>query len=277
MIPPTFDEDGIAAYSKFGTKTGLCVWKLQHELRQARFIYSSATSVSRPSALAPFSRLGLWSTGDAPELDTHPFSSFDDFFKLMVGEKKKINESSQRVMDRTEMVVRETANAGHLIARNLSFANTSFALKQIAIEDNVIEAYDKATTFWGKLLKFKIYALATLKKHDPDDNDSAEVRKGKTVLTMQFWAAHQRFFKAMMVATKTPYLIRRAKSRFYLSIFFFFLTNSLTLFFFFLLFFFFFSFFCFRIVRAGASTSTRVVVYWASGGRRGNERSEKRW
>ena len=63
LIPPKKDESGMGQFvsNKASTKVGMAVHSMQLALPSCRILYSSATGMSRPKAIAPFMRLGLWS------------------------------------------------------------------------------------------------------------------------------------------------------------------------------------------------------------------------
>ena len=61
LIPPKKEGSGNWESNKASTKVGMAVHSMQLALPSCRILYSSATGMSRPKAIAPFMRLGLWS------------------------------------------------------------------------------------------------------------------------------------------------------------------------------------------------------------------------
>ena len=156
--------------------------------------------------IAPFMRLGLWNSGPS-ETSTTPFTSFQDFMEVVSPGK----ESQAVAMGRMEVVARELSTEGMYVSRSLAFNDTEFTNVFVDIPNSVRASYDRATVFWTRLVKFLETTIDMAKKHDPDDEGQVEPKVISTRLSAIVWGAHQRFFKSMMLSTKMPYLIQRAK------------------------------------------------------------------
>jgi hypothetical protein len=98
LVPPN-PRTGLS--SKSSTQVGNAVHQMQLRVPNCRILYSSATGMSRPKAIAPFMRLGLWNDGPA-ETSTTPFTSFHDFMAVISPGR----ESQSVAMGRMEIVAR---------------------------------------------------------------------------------------------------------------------------------------------------------------------------
>jgi hypothetical protein len=170
--------------------------------------------MSSPNAVAPFLRIGWWGTGQGEEICT-PFATFSEFAEQISGSaSSSTNDMSAAAMGRMEMAARELAKET-MLSRTLALENAAFEVISVNVGENHQRMYDRATSFWTKLIKFFDATFATMKAFDFDLGgavvDQARTKKSMRVLTMQMWGAHQKFFKSLMVSTKIPYLIQRAK------------------------------------------------------------------
>ena len=202
LVPPN-PRNGMMAASKSSTKVGNAVHQMQLQVPSCRILYSSATGMSRPKAIAPFMRLGLWNDGPA-ETSTTPFTSFHDFMDVISPGR----ESQSVAMGRMEVVARELSTDGIYVSRSLAFNDTEFATKYVDIPIESKNGYDEATKFWTRLVIYLETTINTLFKHDPEGDSGAS--DSKKYLNAIVWGCHQRFFKSMMLSTKMSYLTKRA-------------------------------------------------------------------
>eukprot|EP00795_Rhopilema_esculentum_P015446 gene15447-6694_t len=166
------------------TKTGLTVLQLQDRLPKARVVYCSATGASEPKNMAYMNRLGIWGAGT-------PFREFGDF----------IQSVEKRGVGAMELVAMEMKHRGMYIARQLSFAGTSFDVREIPLSDQFIDMYNASVKLW---------ADAREKFEKAADLISLDGHVRKTVWG-QFWSAHQRFFKYLCIAAKVKKVVSIAK------------------------------------------------------------------
>ena len=88
--------------------------------------------------------------------------------------------------------MRYTCSLGLCISRQLSFTNVQFQIKEIPLTQAYIEVYNTSCELW---IECKQKFLVALRLLDFDN------RKFKVVMAL-FWAAHQRFFKYLCIASK---------------------------------------------------------------------------
>eukprot|EP00960_Hanusia_phi_P033852 750679-Hanusia_phi.AAC.2 len=162
------------------TKTSKCVIEIQKRLPLARVVYSSATGVTELGNLAYCERLGLW--GDACT-----FSNFEQFLSTV----------SRRGVFFLEMLAMELKRIGAYVSRGLSFQNAEFHTVELKLNHRQRHIYDEAASLW-------LDVRLALQEAIPATNSPARV------LT-NYWSAHQRFFRQLILAMKVDYISAEAK------------------------------------------------------------------
>ncbi|XP_067135258.1 protein strawberry notch homolog 1-like isoform X1 [Centruroides vittatus] len=166
------------------TKTGLTVLELQNKLPKARVVYASATGASEPKNMAYMTRLGLWGEGTT-------FREFNDF----------ISAVEKRGVGAMELVAMDMKLRGLYMARQLSFQGVTFRIEEIPLCKDFIRMYDDSVKLWVEA-RAKFQEAAELM-----DGDS----RTKKTMWCQFWAAHQRFFKYLCIASKVKHVVSIAR------------------------------------------------------------------
>lgn len=157
------------------TKTGITVLQLQDLLPKARVVYCSATGASEPKNMAYMNRLGIWGSGT-------PFPEFNDF----------IQSVEKRGVGAMELVAMDMKLRGMYIARQLSFAGTSFDVREVTLSDDFVDMYNASVKLWSEARE-KMEKAAEMLSLD------GQIKKR---IWGQFWSAHQRFFKYLCIAAK---------------------------------------------------------------------------
>ena len=148
------------------TKTGLAVLHLQEKLPQAAVLYSSATGATEPNNLSYMTRLwGYQQTNELVELIKEPQN------KMAL-----------------ELAAMSLKASGSYFARTLSYHGAEFQLSRVRVAHRFIAMYDRSTMFWTML--YRLMSILSAKGSN---------------WRAQYWSAHQRFFRSMMVAAKVPY------------------------------------------------------------------------
>lgn len=162
------------------SQTARAVVELQEAVPDARVLYSSATGASEPKNLAYMTRLFDSSQG-ASEMIT-----------LLEGSRLGACELAAMSMKAT----------GSYLSRTLSYKDAEFGLVKAIVTDQMEIMYDRAVMMWDMLWR----VVNTVQSME-----AANMRlmglKGKGTgrfLKGQFWGAHQRFFKQMLMAAKIP-------------------------------------------------------------------------
>jgi len=153
------------------TKTALCAVELQQRIPNARILYASATGASTPSNLAYMVRLG-----------TFGMPTFKDLLD-------SLNKSGLGSMELFAMGLKAT---GAYVCRCLSYQGAEFELATVQLTPQMRAMYDKSTLFWNLLHR-------VFKASSPKASTMA-----------QFWGAHQRFYRQMILAAKVPALAKMA-------------------------------------------------------------------
>ncbi|KAK9811987.1 hypothetical protein WJX73_006484 [Symbiochloris irregularis] len=186
------------------TKVGAKVLGLQMRLSKARIVYCSATGASEPRQMGYMVRLGLWGPANPS------FNSFPDFMAAM----------GSRGMAALELVAMDMKAQGMYVCRTLSFAGTEFQMVQAQLEPEMVRMYGQAARMWGALRREFLYALEQLggagkvgstSGTGGGPNGGGVQRKQSSPLWRSFWAAHQRFFRHMCMASKVPCLVRMSQ------------------------------------------------------------------
>uniref|UniRef100_A0A7S3QMH8 Strawberry notch AAA domain-containing protein n=1 Tax=Dunaliella tertiolecta TaxID=3047 RepID=A0A7S3QMH8_DUNTE len=150
------------------TMTGLAVDILQTLLPKARVLYSSATGASEPQNMMYMRRVGSYGFADMKEMIT------------------SLNKSGLGGVEMFAMGLKAT---GAYLCRTLSYRDAEFRLETIDIDPAFKILYDRSTQFWSLL-------LSVLRNLPRGENGGRDPRKGL------FWAAHQRFYKGLLIAAK---------------------------------------------------------------------------
>ena len=166
------------------TKTGLTVKDLQNKLPNARVVYASATGASEPKNMAYMVRLGLWGPGTS-------FTTFNDF----------VNAIEKRGVGAMEIVAMDMKLRGMYIARQLSFHGVSFRIETAYLDDEFKRMYNDSVRLWVRALNWFSEAIG----YQTSENSV------KVHTMAQFWAAHQRFFKYLCIASKVKLAVRLAR------------------------------------------------------------------
>ncbi|KAK4336681.1 hypothetical protein RND71_044107 [Anisodus tanguticus] len=172
------------AGSNKSTKTGLKVLELQNKLPKARIVYASATGATEPKNMAYMVRLGLWGKGTS-------FKEFSDF----------ISTVEKRGVGAMELVAIDMKLRGIYIARQLSFQGVQFRIEEIKLSKDFLKIYDDCVALWTDAKNKFERALELM-----EDENSI-----KKAVWAQFWAAHQRFFKYLCIASKVPHVVKTCK------------------------------------------------------------------
>ena len=162
------------------SQTARAVVELQEAVPNARILYSSATGASEPKNLAYMTRLFDSSQG-ASEMIT-----------LLEGSRLGACELAAMSMKAT----------GSYLSRTLSYKDAEFGLVKAMVTDQMVIMYDRAVMMWDMLWR----VVNTVQSMEAS-NMRLMGLKGKGTgrfLKSQFWGAHQRFFKQMLMAAKIP-------------------------------------------------------------------------
>lgn len=171
------------------SKVGAKVLELQTRLPQARIVYCSATGASEPRQMGYMVRLGLWGAANPS------FPAFADFMAAM----------GSRGMAALELVAMDMKAQGMYVCRTLSFAGADFEMVRAELEPDMQRMYCEAAHMWGALRREFLFALEQMGGADRG------TRKQGSPLWRFFWAAHQRFFRHMCMASKVPCLVRMSQ------------------------------------------------------------------
>jgi hypothetical protein len=162
------------------SQTARAVVELQEAVPNARILYSSATGASEPKNLAYMTRLFDSSQG-ASEMIT-----------LLEGSRLGACELAAMSMKAT----------GSYLSRTLSYKDAEFGLVKAMVTDQMVIMYDRAVMMWDML-----WRVVNTVQNMEASNMRLMGLKGKGTgrfLKGQFWGAHQRFFKQMLMAAKIP-------------------------------------------------------------------------
>ena len=165
------------------TKTALAVVALQRAIPDARVVYCSATGASEPKNLAYMTRL-----------HAHGFSSVEGM----------LNTLTESGMGALEMFALGLKATGSYLCRSLSYAGAEFELQNCELTDEMAAMYDRSCAFWQMLHNvFNTAATGRIA-------EGQRMEKASSVKWAQFWGAHQRFFRQMLLSAKVPHLARLA-------------------------------------------------------------------
>lgn len=166
------------------TKTGQMVLELQRRLPKARVVYASATGATEPKNMGYMTRLGIWGPGT-------PFDDFNHFVQTV----------EKRGVGAMELVAIDLKMRGMYVARQLSFKGVSFRIEHVPLSREFIRIYNCCCRLW---------VSAKIKFEKALDLMGADPQVSKSVWT-QFWAAHQRFFKYLCIASKVKFAVAFVK------------------------------------------------------------------
>ena len=165
--------------------TAQAVVELQRELPAARVVYCSATGASSVKNMAYMERLGLWGPGTA-------FPAFKDF-------DVAIDRAGVGAM---ELVALDMKQRGMYLCRALSYKDATFETIEIELSAEQRRQYDQCAQFWQAMQECFEHALDTIA--------SAPGWKAPVNGMAQFWGAHQRFFKQLLMSMKVPTVVSLA-------------------------------------------------------------------
>lgn len=89
---------------------------------------------------------------------------------------------------------------GMYIARQLSYKGVSLKIKEVVLSPKLVKVYGNSVKLWTELRKCFSDAANLV---------NAQQRERKT-MWMQFWLAHQRFFKYLCISAKVSYAVKIA-------------------------------------------------------------------
>ncbi|GFR48198.1 hypothetical protein Agub_g10015, partial [Astrephomene gubernaculifera] len=154
----------------YSSQTGLAVEALQHQLPDARVLYSSATGASEPDNLRYMVRLGSFGY-------TH------------IGQMIDVLKSSG--LGALEMFSMGLKASGTYLSRTLSYKGAEFRLEQVDMDPVFRVMYDRSCSLWAL-----IYNVMRQVKPKSKGKGSRDKRASL------FWGAHQRFYRQMLIASK---------------------------------------------------------------------------
>lgn len=117
------------------SKTGKIVHDIQKLYKNARIVYSSASSASEIKNLGYMGRLGIW--------DGSFSNSFETFKKCL----------SSGGVGAIELLSCELKRRGCFCARNLSYDEVEFETHEIFIDENQEKMYEEYSNLWNELLE----------------------------------------------------------------------------------------------------------------------------
>jgi len=183
-----FDEAHKAKNLEANTRAAQMVDELQRSCPDNAVLYASATGATEVRNMAYMSRLGLWGYGPPCEDgEQPPFPSFKHFTELV----------ARGGMAAMELVAVQLKSMGAASCRSLAFTGATFELEMVVLDSIRRRQYAAASELWRDMRGF----LDALVEHGLT---SKNARK-------EFWAAHLRFFKGLIVAAKVPTAVRLAR------------------------------------------------------------------
>ncbi|MEW5304646.1 MAG: hypothetical protein WDW36_007243 [Sanguina aurantia] len=165
------------------TQTGMAVALLQMKLPNARVLYSSATGASEPRNLLYMLRLG-----------TFRYESITDMVK----------DLTRSGLGALELFCIGLKANGTYLSRTLSYEKAEFIMEQVQIDHRMQVMYDRSTQFWTLLFNI-------LKKLPKDVVKGRDGKAGRDVKKSLIWAAHQRFYRQMLIASKVPTCVAQTR------------------------------------------------------------------
>ena len=168
------------------SQTARAVVSLQERLPQARVVYCSATGASSVKNMAYMQRLGLWGKGSA-------FENFEAFGKA-------IEKAGFGAM---ELVALDMKQRGMYLSRALSYKDATFETIEVQLSPEQCRLYDRCAQFWQAMQECFESAIERVNEMDG--------WKAPPHAMSQFWGAHQRFFKQLLMAMKVPSVVQLAR------------------------------------------------------------------
>ena len=163
------------------TRTAKVVVELQERLPNAKVLYASATGASAPKNLAYMVRLGTFNCG-----------SFQELLDTLEGGG----------LGSSELFAMGLKATGTYLCRTLSYNGAEFELASVPLNGALGKMYDRSCEFW-------IMLNNVLSEVDSGLGLSSK-SKSRRFKFAQFWGAHQRFFRQMLLAAKVPALAKAA-------------------------------------------------------------------
>jgi hypothetical protein len=176
------------------THTGQAVIDLQSPERNPdyRIVYSSATGATDVRHMVYMTRLGLWGPGTA-------FSG---------GFIQFLNEIEAGGVGAMELVSRDMKALGMYLSGSISFGTCPRSGKAVEYREVVHrltpeqrEMYNRAAAAWQHVLK-NIHEAVKVTGGNP---------RARSLALNKFWGDHQRFFRQIICAFKTPTVIAETK------------------------------------------------------------------
>ena len=162
------------------TRTAQVVVELQTRLPNAKVLYASATGASVPKNLAYMVRLGTFNC-----------ASFEEFLATLEG-------GGLGSLELFSMGLKAT---GTYLCRTLSYTGAEFELAAVPLTGALGTMYDRASEFW-------IMMKGVL--GEVDAGLGLKTKSKQRFKMAQFWGAHQRFFRQMLLCAKVPALAKAA-------------------------------------------------------------------
>eukprot|EP01044_Picomonas_judraskeda_P009193 COSAG03_NODE_1103_length_4811_cov_1.804542_1_plen_936_part_00 len=192
------------------SQTGLAVVELQDRLPRARVLYCSATGASEPRNMGYMVRLGLWGKG----------TSYPDGFKDF------LTALERRGVGAMELLAMEMKRMGLYVCRTLSYAGSSFAMREEKLGSDQQATYDAAVRFLQRLRHaVEESSQASTVAADVDEvdevareldseseSDEENASLAGSAVWRYFWGQHQRFFMSLCAAMKVPSVVRAARA-----------------------------------------------------------------
>jgi len=199
-----FDEAHRAKNIDNNTKVGRLVLQLQHLLSNCAVVYASATGATEVQHMQYMARLGLWGSSDAQEdaagsilqkkgaVQAVSFKNFSSF-------RGVVEKGGVAAM---ELVAVQLKSMGAMSCRSLAFQGTTFDLLKVSLSETLRQKYDDSVQLWADLRVF----VDTLEEKGILGGDKTGRRHGSA-----YWAAQQRFFKGLIIASKVKKAVELAK------------------------------------------------------------------
>eukprot|EP00927_Polykrikos_kofoidii_P028669 TRINITY_DN24972_c0_g1_i1.p1 TRINITY_DN24972_c0_g1~~TRINITY_DN24972_c0_g1_i1.p1 ORF type:complete len:1926 (-),score=365.63 TRINITY_DN24972_c0_g1_i1:168-5105(-) len=172
-----------------GSIQGRMVGHLQRSCPGAAVLYSSATACTDVSQMAYMFRLGLWGPGRL-------FRDFPSF-------RSAVDTWGLAGM---EAVALQLKAMGLASCRALALDGARFSVSTVPAHGQRVDTYNRACTFWARLLKV---AKASLDWIDGEEPQQASSIKS---FWSAFWACQSRFFLQLVVSLKVPEVCRRVEA-----------------------------------------------------------------
>lgn len=127
------------------SKTALMITTLQHQLPNARIVYSSATGGSDEKEMGYMERLGLWGAG----------TSYKNYVDLA-------SKLSMGGLSFLEMLCCDMKAKGAFLSRQLSFTGCSFVTQECSIDEDMLRMYNRSVKIWREIMAAFSQAMEVL-------------------------------------------------------------------------------------------------------------------